>query len=115
MNDLHPEIEATIEQLRQVVWRTVRKEQLVDRLTKLGNDDALNEWIESQIRAGDFWLAFVEVDRFKSINDEFSYQNADQLLLRIAHPLHCPNCGKVVARPGSRDPSPSQADSALNG
>ncbi|WP_437923233.1 GGDEF domain-containing protein [Sorangium sp. So ce291] len=88
MNDLDPELEETLDQLRQAVRRTVRKEQLVDRLTKLGNDDALSEWIEGQIsRAGDFWLAFVEVDRFKGINDVFGYENADELLRRIAAQL----------------------------
>jgi len=81
----HPEIEAALEQLRGVIRRTVRAEQLVDQLTKLSNDDALNEWIQSNIEAGDdFWLAFVEVDRFKSVNDEFGYDDADVLLRRIA-------------------------------
>lgn len=84
----HPEIEAALEQLRGVIRRTVRAEQLVDQLTKLSNDDALNEWIQSHIEAGDdFWLAFVEVDRFKSVNDEFGYDDADELLRRIAGQL----------------------------
>jgi diguanylate cyclase (GGDEF)-like protein len=84
----HPEIEAALEQLRVTIRRTVRAEQLVDQLTKLSNDDALNEWIQSQIEVGnDFWLAFVEVDRFKSVNDEFGYDDADVLLCRIAGQL----------------------------
>lgn len=84
----HPEIEAALDQLREVLRRTVRAEQLVDQLTKLNNDDALNEWIQSQIEAGnEFWLAFVEVDRFKSVNDEFGYDDADELLRRIAEQL----------------------------
>lgn len=87
-NGPHPDIEAALEQLREVLRRTVRAEQLVDQLTKLNNDDALNEWIQSQIEAGnDFWLAFVEVDRFKSVNDEFGYDDADELLRRIAKQL----------------------------
>lgn len=81
----HPEIEEALDRLRAVIRRTVRAEQLVDQLTKLGNDDALNEWIQSQIEAGSpFWLAFVEIDRFKSINDEFGYDDADELLRRVA-------------------------------
>jgi len=84
----HPEIEAALDQLRVVVRRTVRAEQLADQLTKLNNDDALNEWIQSQIEVGDdFWLAFIEVDRFKSVNDEFGYDDADELLRRIAEQL----------------------------
>jgi diguanylate cyclase (GGDEF)-like protein len=84
----HPDIEAALDQLRAVLRRTIRAEQLVDQLTKLNNDDALNEWIQSQIEAGDeFWLAFIEVDRFKSVNDEFGYDDADELLRRIADQL----------------------------
>ena len=92
----HPEIEAALDQLRAGLRRTVRAEQLVDQLTKLNNDDALNEWILSRIEAGDdFWLAFVEVDRFKSVNDEFGYDDADELLRRIAEQL------KNAAGPGA--------------
>jgi len=81
----HPEIEQALEQLRAVIRRTVRAEQLIDQLTKLANDDALNEWIQSQIEQGSaFWLAFIEVDRFKSVNDEFGYDDADELLRRVA-------------------------------
>lgn len=83
-----PEIEVALDHLREVVQRTVRAEQLVDQLTKLNNDDALNEWIQSQTDvADDFWLAFIEVDRFKSVNDEFGYDDADELLRRIAEQL----------------------------
>lgn len=84
----HPDIEEALDHLRAVIRRRVRAEQLVDRLTKLSNDDALNEWIQSQIETGSaFWLAFVEVDRFKSVNDEFGYEDADELLRRIADQL----------------------------
>lgn len=84
----HPQIDRALEELRAVIRSTVRAEQLVDQLTKLSNDDALNEWIQTMIDDGkDFWLAFVEVDRFKSINDEFGYDDADELLRRIAGQL----------------------------
>jgi diguanylate cyclase (GGDEF)-like protein len=82
------EIEAALEGLRAAVRKAVRAEQLVDRLTHLGNDEALGEWLQDQIdRGAEFWLAFIEVDRFKNINDEFGYELADQLLLRIADQL----------------------------
>lgn len=84
----HPKIEDALEQLRVVIRRAVRAEQLVDQMTKLSNDDALNEWIQLQIEAGnEFWLAFVEVDRFKSVNDDFGQDDADELLRRIAGQL----------------------------
>jgi GGDEF domain-containing protein len=35
----------------------------------------------------EFWAAFIEVDRFKSINDEFSYEDADKLLQHIGDRL----------------------------
>jgi diguanylate cyclase (GGDEF)-like protein len=81
-------IEAALSNLRDAVGKTLRAEQLRDRLTGLGNDDALTEWLQSNIESGvPFWVAFVEVDKFKNINDEFSYQDADALLQRIGDRL----------------------------
>jgi diguanylate cyclase (GGDEF)-like protein len=82
------EIDLLIEQLRGAIERQVHQEQLVDKLTRLGNDEALSNWIEQQLSLNkDFWLAFVEVDKFKDINDAFGYANADELLRAIAEEL----------------------------
>jgi diguanylate cyclase (GGDEF)-like protein len=82
------DIDAVLAELRRVVQATLRAEQLRDRLTGLGNDEALTELLESKVEAGtEFWSAFVEVDKFKDINDEFEYKNADMLLQRIGERL----------------------------
>ncbi len=81
-------IDEALSSLRRVVSEVVRSEQLRDQLTGLGNDHALTEWIQARMTERDaFWIAFFEVDRFKEINDEFGYANADTLLQRIAEQL----------------------------
>lgn len=81
-------IEEALAALREAMSRVVREEQLRDQLTGLGNDQALTEWIKTQIdQQKPFWIAFLEVDRFKEINDAFGYTNADTLLQKIAEQL----------------------------
>lgn len=82
------EIQRTLDRLREMIAERVRAEQLRDQLTGLSNLAGLNEEIRRRLTdPKPFWLAFIEVDRFKSINDEFSYENADVLLKRIAEQL----------------------------
>lgn len=77
-----------ISEVRRQIERVVRLEQQRDRLTGLANDLALGEGIEDLIAGEDpFWIAFVEVDQFKRVNDEFGYDNADGLLRRVAKHL----------------------------
>lgn len=86
--DFDADIEKALGELRKLVRGAVRAEKLVDQLTLLGNDEALNGWIEARIvDAAKFWLAFIEVDRFKSVNDEYGYDSADELLRKIAQQL----------------------------
>ncbi len=81
-------IQETIARLETLVAERVRAEQLVDQLTRLPNGVALAEAIQKKIDDGKpFWLAFVEVDRFKSINDQFGYDAADELLKKIGESL----------------------------
>lgn len=82
------EITKAMDRLRGTISARVRHEQLRDQLTGLPNLAGLNEDIGKRLEtAKPFWVAFVEVDRFKSINDEFSYENADALLTNIAEQL----------------------------
>lgn len=77
-----------LDKLLTLFHTAVRAEQLLDRLTDLANDDALDEWIQSHIDDGEpFWLAFVEVDKFKDLNTLFGYENADDMLRHIASAL----------------------------
>ena len=81
-------VDEALEQLRTAIADAIRAEQLRDRLTGLANDESLSEWIQDKIESGiSFWIAFVEVDRFKSINDKYGYDDADLLLKKIAGQL----------------------------
>lgn len=88
MTPTKQEIEATINRLRALIEQAVRDEQLRHQLTGLPNGSALEERLQSAIEQGQrFWLAFVEIDRFKSINDRFGYDLADGLLREVARSL----------------------------
>lgn len=81
-------IEEALGHLREAIAARLRAEQLRDQLTGLANDVALTEWLTDRIEdGGPFWAAFVEVDKFKDINDQFGYDDADELLRRIGHRL----------------------------
>lgn len=81
-------VNAALEELRSQIDQRVRAEQLCDQLTRLPNDTALSAAIDGLMeRREQFWLAFFEIDRFKWINDQFGYQNADILLQRVAEVL----------------------------
>jgi len=85
-------IDAALEQLQHAIRAGLRAEQLLDRLTRLPNDEALTEWLEEKVESSDgFWIAFVEVDRFKSVNDEFGYDSANELLRQLAQCLVAAN------------------------
>lgn len=85
MTDADEPVENALEALRDAIRARIRAEQLLDRLTRLPNDEALVEFLSSSIEEDDpFWAAFVEVDKFKSINDDFGYDEADGFLKRIA-------------------------------
>lgn len=81
-----PGIESALEQVRIAVQRELQAQLLRDHLTGLANDGALKEWVADAIEETSRhpWVAFVEVDFFKRINDKFGYDDADLLLQKIA-------------------------------
>lgn len=81
------QLQTAIKQLEKLIQLRVQHEQRRDQLTGLRNDRALREEISARLEESQFWIAFVEVDRFKSINDRFGYENADRLLVEIAQVL----------------------------
>jgi diguanylate cyclase (GGDEF)-like protein len=82
------QIAAALKSLESLIEGRIRLEQLSDQMTKLANGVALSETIHSRLEQPDeFWVAFIEVDRFKSINDRFGYENANELLRKIAELL----------------------------
>jgi len=81
-------VERALSALRRAIGKRVEAEHLRDGLTSLGSDVALKEWLEEQIEDGTpFFIGFLEVDRFKAVNDKFGYQNADEFLKLLADEL----------------------------
>ncbi len=74
-----------------------REEQLLlqaqyDALTGLPNrillQDRLKQAIEFAMRSGDvFWLVFLDLDRFKLVNDTLGHKAGDSLLIQVAKDL----------------------------
>ena len=81
-------VRTALERLRAEIDQRVRLEQLHDQLTGLLNERALlaamGDLLEHKRH---FWIAFIEIDRFKWVNDEFGYQSADVLLRKVAESL----------------------------
>jgi len=99
VDDSEERVNQALEELRHAIRARVDAERLRDGLTDLGSDQALTAWLDDSIDEGnDFWIGFLEVDRFKSINDKFGYQDADEFLKALASVL------KEVAadRPGQQ-------------
>ena len=81
-------IQRAFEELNQLIIDRVKLEQRRDQLTGLQNDLALEEALGQHLLEGkDLWVAFVEIDRMKSINDRVGYQNADELIKSVAQLL----------------------------
>lgn len=103
-------VESALQALKEALSERIRAEQRLDQLTGLPNllarDELLRELLTSP---GDFVVAFVEVDRFKSINSKFGYEAADGLLRRIAEQLETfandvfGDCGGAAFRPHGDD------------
>lgn len=92
------ELAEAIDSLQVLIAKRVRREQRRDHLTGLPNNlammDELAERISERSKDGvEFWVAFIEVDRFKSLNSRFGHVNADAVLQRIAATMdtmcHC--------------------------
>lgn len=97
MGTVQVEIEASLNQLRRLIEEAVKQERDTDQLTMLGNNAALNEELRDALDEEGrlFWIAFVEVDYFKRINDEYGYEQADALLMTVAN--HLAMCDDYLA------------------
>ena len=82
------ELTSALDALQGLIAKRVRHEQTRDQLTGLGNDLALTAALDECVRdGGPFWCAFIEVDRFKSLNTKFGYASADAVLEQIARTM----------------------------
>lgn len=72
-----------------------------DPLTGLKNLRALDETIAASLKEGDvFTLAFMDLDRFKPINDQYGHSAGDALLIAIAERLMDSSFVSYAARIG---------------
>ncbi len=83
----------------------IERQARTDELTGLANRAELREQLEATVRrAGDdtrFALVFVDLDRFKFVNDSMGHHAGDELLCVMARRLlACAPAGSTVARVG---------------
>jgi two-component system cell cycle response regulator len=79
--DLHREIDAKNKLLEQLAH--------TDPLTGLPNRRAIEEWSNRQLRGAarhgyPLWVAHIDLDCFKNINDSYGHDAGDQVLCRVA-------------------------------
>tara|TARA_R110002072_G_scaffold81157_4_gene185964 strand:+ start:965 stop:1747 length:783 start_codon:yes stop_codon:yes gene_type:complete len=88
LSALTAHLSKSLEHLRGQIESAVREEQLRNRLTGLPNNEALTGLLEGALgKAGPYWVAFVEVDKFKDVNAKFGHDNANAVLVAIARQL----------------------------
>jgi len=68
----------------------LRRQSAQDRLTGLANRRALEEFMhlslaQRQEADGELVALFIDLDRFKKINDDFGHHAGDELLVQVAH------------------------------
>jgi diguanylate cyclase (GGDEF)-like protein len=77
------QIQNALEELNRLILARVDQERRRDQLTGLPNGLALEERVNTEANRN-FWVAFIEIDKFKSVNDQFGYENADELLKAVS-------------------------------
>ena len=79
---------------------------MIDRLTQVNNRQNLSRFLSNKLRShtGELFLLMIDVDYFKSINDNFGHLEGDEALIRVANALKqgCTSCRKrpYIARYG---------------
>lgn len=108
----NPSVEGIVVNARDVTQRKEAEERLVhdafhDRLTGLPNRGLLMDRLGQLVRRGQrdgapvFTVLFMDVDRFKMVNDSLGHGVGDQLLVEIGRRLErCLRPGDTVARVG---------------
>lgn len=73
----------------------MRQQSLTDSLTGLPNRRAFFEQLELRRSQGSFWLVLLDLDGFKSVNDNYGHMIGDELLRAVAQRLIAA-CGTSV-------------------
>src|SRR5690625_998876 len=82
---------------------TIKQMAFYDPLTLLPNRNALGEWLSSDpMKVGEtITVLFMDIDRFKSINDNFGHRTGDIVLKEVAKRLqNCLSQSDLIVRQG---------------
>src|SRR5690625_76567 len=82
--------------------QAMKKMAFYDPLTMLPNRNSLNKWLHDQsIVKDELSVLYVDIDRFKSINDTFGHSSGDKLLKEVANRVrNCLNHNDFIVRHG---------------
>jgi two-component system cell cycle response regulator len=89
--------------------RLLEELALTDSLTGLPNRRAVEEWAGHQLSAAarhrfSFWVAYADLDNFKSVNDRFGHHAGDTVLKQFAEQLkQCSRRSDICARIGGEE------------
>lgn len=91
---------------RRAAEEAIRKMAFYDRLTNLPNRRLLEDRLRQAIAAAErhchsMGLLFIDLDKFKPVNDRFGHETGDWLLQQVAERMqHCVRGSDTVARIG---------------
>lgn len=88
---------------RKEYEETIKQMAFYDPLTSLPNRNALTEWITKEaMEVGEtITVLFMDIDRFKSINDNFGHRTGDKILKEVAKRLqNCITSSDFIVRQG---------------
>ncbi|WDR05679.1 GGDEF domain-containing protein [Devosia rhodophyticola] len=103
-SNLEDQLEASREDISalQRDLEEVRRESMIDSLTKIANrksfDESIDNAVEDAVRTGEpLCLIIVDIDHFKTFNDTFGHQTGDQVLRLVATTLKANIKGRDLA------------------
>ncbi len=93
-NQLEQKLASSSSQIQELqsTLDVVRKESLTDGLTGISNRKSFDERIQEEIKLSEkehtkLSLLMIDIDFFKSFNDNYGHQTGDQVLKLVAHTL----------------------------
>ncbi|WP_457748686.1 EAL domain-containing protein [Sulfurimonas sp.] len=91
-------INAFLEQKIQYKTNELKTTLITDRLTRLPNRLKLIEDLQNKDKYPSKYLALINIDNFKSINDFYGHKTGDKLLKQIAQTIHkqCTGTGTML-------------------